>query len=59
LEWGHYFGLPSWIGRMLTGKWILSKTKWNLALTERYARKFTSLDHIPNGTFSFFVARKK
>ncbi len=58
LEWGHYFGLPSWISRMLTGKWILARSKWNLALTEKFARRFTSLDHIPDGTFSFFVARK-
>ena len=39
LEWGHYFGLPSVVAKTLTGKWIISPTKWNLAVTEAYVKK--------------------
>ena len=33
LEWGHYLGLPSWIFKIMTGRWILNVQPWNLALT--------------------------
>ncbi len=59
LEWGHYFGLPSVVARVLTGKWIISRTKWNLSLTESYVKKYASPDPIANGTFTFYIARKK
>ena len=42
LEWGHYFGVPSVVARVLTGRWIISRTRWNLALTERFVRKYAS-----------------
>lgn len=58
LEWGHYFGLPSLVAHFITGRWILAPTRWNLFLTERYARKHALSDHLPNGTFTFYVARK-
>src|SRR5690606_27101999 len=59
LEWGHYFGLPSLIAKVLTGKWILSPTKWNLWLTEFYVRKYASTNAIEDGTYTFYIARKK
>lgn len=59
LEWGHYFGLPSVVARVLTGNWIISRTKWNLALTESYVKKYASPAPIENGTFTFYIARKK
>jgi SAM-dependent methyltransferase len=59
LEWGHYFGLPSVVARVLTGRWIISRTKWNLSLTESYVKKYASPDPIANGTFTFYIARKK
>ena len=59
LEWGHYFGVPSVIARVLTGKWIIARTKWNLGLTERYLRKYASPEPVENGTFTFYIARKK
>ncbi|MBW8009746.1 MAG: class I SAM-dependent methyltransferase [Chloroflexi bacterium] len=58
LEWGHFLGIPSLVVRKLTGKWILAPTRWNLALTEKCVRRFAANDHLPNGTFTFFVARK-
>ena len=59
LEWGHYFGLPSVVARVLTGKWIISRTKWNLSVTESYVKKYASPDAIANGAFTFYIARKK
>ncbi len=58
LEWGHYFGLPSLIVRWLTGRWLLSRKKWNLALTDRFVRPHAIADEIEDGTFTFFIARK-
>jgi SAM-dependent methyltransferase len=59
LEWGHYFGVPSVLARVLTGRWVISRTKWNLALTEYFVRKYASTEPVDDGTFTFFVARKK
>jgi SAM-dependent methyltransferase len=59
LEWGHYFGLPSVAARVLTGKWILSPTKWNLTLTERFVKQYASPEPVEDGTFTFYIARKK
>jgi len=58
LEWGHYFGLPSLVARKLTGRWIISSTKWNLWLTEKYTRRYASTEPVKDGTFTFYVARK-
>jgi SAM-dependent methyltransferase len=59
LEWGHYFGVPSIVARVLSGRWIISPTKWNLGLTERYVKKYASPESIENGTFTFYIARKR
>jgi hypothetical protein len=59
LEWGHYFGLPSVAARVLTGKWIIARTKWNLALTEKYVKKYASPEAVENGTFTFYIACKR
>lgn len=59
LEWGHYFGLPSWISRMLTGRWILAPGRWNLALTERWLRKYAQAVPNEQGTYSWYAGRRK
>jgi len=59
LEWGHYFGVPSVAARLLTGKWIISRARWNLWLTEQFARKYASPLPVDDGTFTFYIARKK
>lgn len=59
-EWGHYFGLPSLITRKLTGRWVLSPTHWNLALTERLVRPYYEQDPVcEQGVCTFYVARRK
>lgn len=59
LEWGHYFGLPSLFMKKLTGNWILVPTRWNLWLTERVLLKHASGEAVANGTFTFYIARKR
>jgi len=59
LEWGHYFGVPSVFARVLTGKWIVSRTRWNLFFTRKYVERYASPEPIENGTFTFYIARKK
>jgi len=59
LEWGHYFGLPSLIVRKLTGKWIIVPAKWNLGLTEKFVRPYATCEPVEDGTFTFYVARRK
>ncbi|MBC8506763.1 MAG: class I SAM-dependent methyltransferase [Anaerolineales bacterium] len=60
LEWGHYFGVPSWVSQVLTGKWILSSTKWNLALTRCLVQRYYDEPiATENGTYTFYIARKR
>jgi SAM-dependent methyltransferase len=58
LEWGHYFGAPSLLSRYLTGRWIIVPTPWNLALTRRLVEQYVRAEEHPQGTFTFYVARK-
>ena len=58
LEWGHYLGLPTLLSKKLFGRWIISRSRWNLALTECLVRPFATTEPIPNGTYSFYLARK-
>ena len=59
LEWGHYFGLPALIARVLTGRWLVSRARWNLWLTDRFVRRYASPEPMDNGTFTFYIAKKK
>jgi SAM-dependent methyltransferase len=59
LEWGHYFGLPSLVARILTGKWVIAPARWNLRLTERFARRYAGTDPVADGTFTFYVAHRR
>jgi len=59
LEWGHYLGLPSWICRMIFGRWILVPQRWNLALPHRLLRRYYN-EPIPqgHGAYTFYVTRR-
>jgi SAM-dependent methyltransferase len=59
LEWGHYFGAPSLLPHKLTRRWIIAPKRWNLWLTERLVRPYASTEPRPDGTYTFFIARKK
>ena len=59
LEWGHYWGVPSLVGKKLTGRWILSPTKWNLAVTQRLTRPYYDEPlAAQDGAYTFFIARR-
>ena len=59
LEWGHYFGLPSWISKMLFGRWILSSTHWNLGwIYALLSNHYENEGEKPDGCYTFYIARK-
>ena len=58
LEWGHYIGAPTLLPHALSKRWIIAPYRWNLAITERYVRQFTDPASDPEGTFTFYIARK-
>ncbi len=58
LEWGHYFGVPSWVCKILFGRWILVRSQWNLYLTDRLVRPHYEKDaQSPQGVYSFYITR--
>lgn len=59
LEWGHYFGSPCLLPHALTRRWLWAPARWNLWLTDRLIRPYTSADPVENGTFTFYIARRK
>ncbi len=59
LEWGHYFGVPAWVSRILTGRWILAPTHWNLALTRRLVQPYYDESHQQEqGAYTFYITRR-
>lgn len=58
LEWGHFFGAPTLLPHKMFNRWIISPTRWNLFFTERFLRKYVEHPEHPQGTFTFYVARK-
>jgi SAM-dependent methyltransferase len=59
LEWGHYFGAPCLLVHAFTGRWILVPARWNLWLTERFVRNYATTAHTDDGTYTFYIARKR
>jgi len=59
LEWGHYFGLPSFLIHWLTRKWNLVNTRWNFAFLINYlSDTFDESIPQPEGVYTFYVTRK-
>ncbi len=59
-EWGHYLGLPSLVSRIITGRWILASTGWNLGLTYRLLKPYyMEPSELDEGVCTFYVARRK
>jgi glycosyltransferase involved in cell wall biosynthesis/ubiquinone/menaquinone biosynthesis C-methylase UbiE len=59
LELGHYFGAPSLLPHTLIGRWLWAPTRWNLWLTDKLIRPYTEAIEAADGTFTFFIARRK
>jgi SAM-dependent methyltransferase len=58
-EWGHYFGLPSWISYKLTKRWILAPTRWNLGITYHLIKRYYEEEpRCADGVCTFYIARK-
>lgn len=59
LEWGHYFGLPSLISKVLTGRWVLSPTSWNLAFTRWLVQdSYNEAGEQELGVYTFYLCRR-
>jgi SAM-dependent methyltransferase len=58
LEWGHYFGAPTLLPHALVKRWIIAPWRWNLFLTERLVRPYAVAEPHPQGTFTFYLARR-
>ena len=59
LEWGHLFGIPSWISKKIISKWILFPYKWNLWIITFWLEKQYKLDQRSNdGAYTFFILEK-
>jgi SAM-dependent methyltransferase len=60
LEFGHFFGLPSFLCHLLTRRWILAPWRNSLFLTERWLRPLyeEELSQGEPGTMLLIVARK-
>ncbi|MCJ7715570.1 MAG: class I SAM-dependent methyltransferase [Anaerolineales bacterium] len=59
LEWGHLFGIPSWVSKVFFGKWILAPVSWNLFITRWIVQRH--YDHSPRskeGVYSFYITRR-
>jgi SAM-dependent methyltransferase len=59
MEWGHYFGAPCLLPRVLAGRWILAPYRWNLWLTDRIVRRYHDPSPRPDGAYSCYLARKR
>ena len=59
LEWGHYFGLPAAICKLLFGHWILAPWRFNMWLTLALIRRYYN-EPVPQewGVYTFYVTRR-
>ena len=59
LEWGHYWGLPAWIAKLLFRRWIVAPHSWNFALTRMIVNPaWTEPQPQPDGVCTFFICQK-
>ncbi|HEX2981667.1 MAG TPA: class I SAM-dependent methyltransferase [Anaerolineaceae bacterium] len=58
METGHFFGLPALFSRKLTGRWILSPSRWNLWLPYHLADGYVRNPLSPEGVYSFYVTQR-
>jgi SAM-dependent methyltransferase len=59
LEWGHYFGVPSVAAKKLTGRWIISPSRWNLYFTDHLTRlHYDANPRSDQGVYTFFIAKR-
>lgn len=62
LEFGHFFGLPSWFNKQIFGRWVLFSSKKNIyrrAIYKRILANFRKDQISENGAYTFILARKE
>jgi len=62
LEWGHFFGLPTWINNKIFGRWILYPSTTNFLLNRIYFwlyPYFFGESKSANGAYTFIIAEKQ
>lgn len=60
LEWGHLFGIPSWVNKQLFGKWILIPRKWfHWPLYQWLNQHYQRNQKAENGAYTFFIMTKR
>lgn len=58
LEWGHYFGLPYLISRLIFGKWVLCSVLNQKLLYPPLKNYYLENSRQKQGSYSFFITRK-
>lgn len=58
LEWGHYFGLPYLISRLIFGKWVLFPAINQMLLYPLLKKFYLENSRQRKGAYSFFITRK-
>lgn len=58
LDWGHYFGVPTLLPHLLTGRWLFTSAQWNIALTAKLVSRYADPEPKEAGAFTFFICRK-
>ncbi len=62
LEWGHFFGLPSWFNFKFFGRWVMNPSVNNIILKRIYYwlhPYFVRESQSKNGAYTFIVAEKQ
>ena len=59
LEWGHPLGLPALLVKALTGRWLLTSARWNVAHLYRWLLPYARQPRHPQGAYTFFAARRR
>lgn len=58
LEWGHYFGLPYLISRLIFGKWVLYPALNQKLLYPLIKKFYLENPRQTKGSYSFYITRK-
>ncbi len=59
LEWGHAYGLPSWLLKQGAGRWLVTSARWNVAWLHRWLRRYVRHPEHPQGAYTFFLLERR
>lgn len=59
MEWGHYFGLPSWACKTIFNRWIIEEGRWSLFITRLIVNPaWKESQPQPGGVCTFYICQK-